>query len=46
LSGGSSKKYSATGGTGGPDSYIRFKHHSPSRVLGGDYHLKMVNKAF
>jgi len=41
----SSKKYSATGGTGGPHSSIIIKKHSPTKVL-GDYHMIMINKAF
>lgn len=40
-----SMKYSATGGTGGPNGSLSFKKHSPSKVL-GDYHMIMVNKAF
>lgn len=41
----SSKKYSATGGTGGPHSSIIIKKNSPTKVL-GDYHMVMINKAF
>ena len=41
----SSNKYSATGGTGGPNAYLSFRKASSSRVL-GDYHMAMVNKAF
>ena len=37
----SSKKYSATGGTGG----INHRSKSPSKVL-GDYQMQMINKAF
>ncbi len=48
----SSKRYSATGGTGGAvysghnSSSNHFKKNkSPTKVL-GDYHMMMINKAF
>lgn len=48
----SSKKYSATGGTGGEgalysgvNSYHNRKTRSPTKVL-GDYHMVIINKAF
>lgn len=41
----SSKKYSATGGTGGLSSTVHRKIKMPTKVL-GDYQLQMINKAF
>ena len=41
----SSKKYSATGGTGGLSSTVHRKIKMPTKVL-GDYQLQLVNKAF
>jgi hypothetical protein len=41
-----SKKYSATGGTGGENgSSLNRRLKNPSKVL-GDYHMTMINKAF
>ena len=41
----SSKKYSATGGTGGGLAMSTRTKYTPTKVL-GDYQLAMVNKAF
>lgn len=41
----SSKKYSATGGTGGLSSTVHRKIKMPTKVL-GDYQLQLINKAF